>query len=677
MEGGLQSANVSSGKNLLRIISASELAENEKRLEAESQRQAEPQVSGLVALIENAFSDNKKDREESGVEEKMLDNLRQRDGAYDATKLAAIQAKGGSEMFVKITNVKCRAAEAWISDVLSNGMDKPWSLDPTPSSDLPEEVEQAIMNLTLRQWMQEFPTQEMNPSDTFIFASKLRDRVQEALQEEAKTRAKRMENKIEDQLAEGDWVAAFDDFITDVVTLKCGYIKGPIIRNEKKLVWKKVNGKMTPEVKTEKRLCFERLSPFDAYPAGSSSSPQEGNFIERVRFFRKSLLDMKGLDGWNSEAIDLVLKEYGEGGLREWSNIDDERAQIEQRGTATLACKDAITGLEFWGSVAGRHLIDQNITKDLDGKLIDPMSEYEINAIKIGNYIVYADFNPDLLLERPYTKSGYDKIPGSYYFKGVPELMDDLQTICNASVRSLVNNMGVASGMQAVVEDINRLCPGENLSAIEPMKVWQFINPRNSTLPAVTFFQPQSNANELMGVYDKFSMLADDYTGIPAYAYGNDRVAGAGRTKGGLEMLMNSSARGIKKVISRIDAQVMNPILTRLYNYNMRFDPDESIKGDAKIVPVGVLGLIVKEQAAEGTTQFLQTTANPVDFSIMKKSGRAFVLREGAKRLNLPVDKIVPSEEKMQQEDKIEAEMAARSKQEGGPVEQPQVSMAG
>ena len=70
------------------------------------------------------------------IEQKMLQALRQRNGEYDASKLQQIRAQGGSEIFMMITEVKCRAAESWLRDILLDNGSPPWDLQATPIPDL-------------------------------------------------------------------------------------------------------------------------------------------------------------------------------------------------------------------------------------------------------------------------------------------------------------------------------------------------------------------------------------------------------------------------------------------------------------------------------------------------------------------------------------------------------------
>jgi hypothetical protein len=159
-------------------------------------------------------------------------------------------------------------------------------------------------------------------------------------------------------------------------------------------------------------------------------------------------------------------------------------------------------------------------------------------------------------------------------------------------------------------------------------------------------------------VYDKFSRLADEHSGIPAYLYGDLNVQGAGRTSSGLSMLMGSAGKGIRQVVMHIDADIVKPIVKRQYIYNMRYDPDESIKGDVIILPRGAINLASKETMNVRRLEFLNATSNPVDMEIIGKDGRAAIIREVSRSLQMPMDEIVPSSEKMDYNDRMKAKVA-------------------
>lgn len=101
---------------------------------------------------------------------------------------------------------------------------------------------------------------------------------------------------------------------------------------------------------SELRVEFERVSPYDVYPSPHASSPQDGDFIERVRLTRRSLYQAIGIPGYSEQNIRAVLDEYGRGGLHEWLWRDYERQVLEGRdSTMDRHDADTMDGLHYWG----------------------------------------------------------------------------------------------------------------------------------------------------------------------------------------------------------------------------------------------------------------------------------------------------------------------------------------
>jgi hypothetical protein len=162
--------------------------------------------------------------------------------------------------------------------------------------------------------------------------------------------------------------------------------------------------------------------------------------------------------------------------------------------------------------------------------------------------------------------------------------------------------------------------------------------------------------------------------------YGDLNVQGAGRTSSGLSMLMGAAGKGIRQVVMHIDTDVVKPIVLRQFVYNMRYDEDESIKGDVQVIAKGAINLAVKETVNIRRIEFLNATANPIDIEIIGKEGRATILREVAKGLQMPVDEVVPSREKsafMGQVQAMAMAQAAQQSPEGGTPQLPDGSPKG
>ena len=657
------------GLTFLRVVSNTELARQEREVSdrALAERQNQPVILGLAGYLRQCW--DVAQMAKKPIEYIMLRALRQRNGQYDADKLQQIRGQGGSEIYMMITEVKCRAAESWLRDILLDNGSPPWDLQATPIPDLsPAQTKdvQAIFAERVMKMVEEYgkaPDREE--------MAEMREAVGQdfrfAVLQQAQMRADRMKVKIQDQFAQGGWESSFNDFITDLVTFPAAFIKGPVVRRQRALGWK-TNAQGQTVVEPIERLGpeYERVDPFYIYPEPGISTINEGYLFEYHPLSRMQLSDLIGVPGYDEDAIRKVL-EIGNG--QSWINQDVElqKDEEERKYYSYMKPTTEFDALEFWGKVSGKMLREWGLTEE---DVPDEAREYDANVWMVGNYVIKAVLNYDPLGEKPYAKTSFIKCPGAFWGKAIPEIIEDLQGVCNAAARALVNNMGISSGPQVEV-NVERLPPNEDITQLTPWKIWQTINdPVGSSAPAIRFTQPDSRASELMGVYEKFSRLADDHSGIPAYVYGDLNVQGAGRTSSGLSMLMGAAGKGIRQVVMHIDTDVVKPIVLRQFVYNMRYDEDESIKGDVEVLARGAINLAVKETVNIRRIEFLNATANPIDLEIIGKEGRASILREIAKGLQMSVEDVVPSREKEGYTGRITARAAMAAAQQQ--AQQPQ-----
>jgi hypothetical protein len=598
---------------------------------------------GLSAYLRSAFEAAK--RSKDPIETIMLKALRQRNGEYEATKLNQIQVQGGSEIFMMITEVKCRAAESWLRDILMDEGTPPWDIQPTPEPDLPE-ARDAVINEILGDKVAKFIGElgsAPKPAEVEQLKEVAAQELRFSILQDAQVRANRMKSRIADQFAEGGFSESFNEFITDLVTFPIAVIKGPVIRHQKKLSWGKddagatmatIDNVLAPE--------YERVDPFRLYPEPGVSNVEDGYMFEHHPLTRMDLSALIGVDGYDDDAIRSLL-DFGNG--RSWisTEVSQEKDEQERKFSTELRPTQIYDALEFWGKISGSMLLEWGLTPE---EVPDPAKEYDANVWVVGDYVIKAILNYDPLGEKPYAVTSFIKNPGAFWGKGIPEVIEDVQNMANAAARSLANNMGIASGPQVEI-NLERIPTNEDITQMYPWRIWQVLNdPLGGSAPAVRFNQPNDNSGALLTVYEKFSQLADDHSGIPSYLSGDLNVKGAGRTASGLSMLMGSAGKSIRQVVMHIDADVLKVIVSRQFVYNMRYDEDESIKGDAQIIPRGAIQLAVKDTVNTRRVEFLQATANEFDIEIIGQDGRAAILREVAKGLQMPVDEVVPSREK-------------------------------
>uniref|UniRef100_A0A7V3KP10 Portal protein n=1 Tax=candidate division WOR-3 bacterium TaxID=2052148 RepID=A0A7V3KP10_UNCW3 len=641
---------------LLRVLTPDQVTEQKNKKEAELGsillgNQKEDFQTNLAAYIRKCWEEAKKAKRD--VLEQILKNKRQIEGKYEPDVLATLQAANVPIYFMMLTFAKCRSAVSWLKEAICQPGNKIWDIEPTPQPQLPPDAEKAVQEkffsniFSLVASKIAMQGQEVNP---FAIIEAIRpiivdfEKDREAiLKKEAKKRCDRIREKLDDVLTEGSFYDALQDFLVDVV-LKTGFLKGPVKRKVPSIKVKLVDGRGKPEPVDEMIDVFERRSPFNIYPQPGSVDINDGYLIDHIRMRPKELRALKGVPGFKDSEIDAVLEKYREGGLREWLDYEAEKREIlEEEEGSFHSLDERIDCLEFWGTVQGKMLLNWGYEGE---EKIEELEEYDIVAWLIGEHVIGAMLNPDLLKRKPFYKVSYAEEQDAFWGKGLPEIIEAVQRACNACARAIIHNVGIASGPQVEI-DKDRLAPGEE-AQVRPWRVWLTTNDQFQNRPAITFYAPPMVVERLIGVYKFFSNLADEYCGIPGYAHGETQIGGAGNTASGLSMLITQSSRGIKALVQDIDRKVIVPAVENEYYNVIQEIENLDIIPDFKIVAKGAMALLAKEQMAIRRIEFLQMTNNPQDIQIMGVDGRRYLLKTAAKALDLEPEEVVPKKEELE-----------------------------
>lgn len=630
----------------LSVLMGEEKAAMDQSRSAMQDAQNQPVITGLAAHIRAAWTEAKDAKRQH--EQDMLAAVRARRGEYDPQILSQIRKQGGSEIYMMIFATKAAQLKALYADILTGtGTDRPWTLKPSPVPELAPEDAQQIMQGVYEEVMQaEMTGMPMSVQAIRQMMYDAKSAMTQQTMEMARRDAEDAEAKVEDVLVEGGFAEALDEFVDDLTTFKTAILKGPVVHKVNELAWQPgPDGRSTPVITARTKLHFKRVDPFKLFPAKNAKSVHDGPLIELHDLSRADLSAMIGVDGYDDAAIREVLREHGDGGLHEWLDIDAERAHAEGRDTDSYMptkVSPTIAAIQYWGSVSGKMLRDWGMD---ESQVPDEAKEYEVEAWMIGSWVIKAVINPDPLQRRPYYTDGFRRIPGAFWHNSLYDSIRDVCDMANGAARALSNNMGMSSGPMAAV-NIDRLAQGEELTEMYPWRMFQTVNdPMGSSAPPVQFFQPSSNANELMMVFEKFSMLADEYSGIPRYMAGiAGGEGGAGRTASGMSMMITNASKQVKHGVASLDMNVIGPAVERTYQWIIQYMPDKQIRGDLQAQARGALSLVAKESAQVRLNEFLNATANPIDMQIVGMEGRAELLRHAVRRLDVNTDKVVPSE---------------------------------
>lgn len=596
-----------------------------------------------------------RDNTQSGWSHRLIAALRTFNGEYDPGKLGEIKKFGGSEAYARIVAMKCRGASSLLRDVYLSP-DRPWGLDASDDPKIPAEIMRSIKDLISIE-LQGAAAGGQTPDIDMIRdrTMQLTEAARQAAKKRAEAGARVAEDKLDEILKEGGFYKALAEYITDLPLFPFAVMKGPVVRILPVVTWEG----NAAVIKQTPRLTWARISPFDVWWTPGVSDIEDADFVERTRLTRADLNELLDLPGYNTEAIREVLDLYGRGGLSDDIDASDgERAQHESRENPTLNESGLITCYEYTGNVQGRMLLEQG----MDAKLVpDPLRDYFVQCWIVGRYVIKVQMSPSPRKRHPYYVTSFEKVPGTPVGNGLPDILSDVQEAGNATFRSLINNMSIASGPQVVVND-DRLSNDEDGDSLYPWKRWHVTTDpmsNNAGQKPIDFFQPASNAQELLTIYKSFVDMADELSAIPKYLSGGGAGAGAGRTASGLAMLMGNASKILQTVAANIDRDVLEPLLSGLFDMIMLTDEAGILTGDEKVRVMGVSVAVQKETQRSRQLEFLQTTANPIDMQIMGPKGRAAVLRSVASTIGMNGEEIVPSAEKLDQMEKQAQAVAA------------------
>lgn len=563
----------------------------------------------LASYVEDRFYEARRARQADGVDtdiDKAVNAYLSKYNPEDAEMVAQT-----ADVYAPITNTKCRGLQNWIMDILANAEDKPWTLTPSPEPELPDWMQQEIIKRLEAEIMANGV-----PGDIAEQIRAYKDLAKKHATTIAATKTKNMEDRIYDQMLKSDWRDQFRQFVDDLSYMPTAVMHGPTVEMRREMRW--ANGRAVEEdVPT---YVLRRVNPPDFYPAPGATSTQDAAYLCEVRSFTaEQLLGSMALFGVDQSAIRKLLAMNPEGYTLSENRPGEPRPPGVSSTTGPARVYETI---QFVGAVDGSVLLAHGMT-DVDPQGVEEMDVWVCNGI-----VLRALRNPYPLKKRPYHAASFLRRAGRFWGRSLPSLVETVQRMANAATRGLARDMAYSSGPIGEY-DVERLVGETKIEQFDPYRLYA-VKPDYTSggANAIRFQRIASNAPSLMNIYDRYVKEADDVSGIPAYVIGNPNVAGAGRTLGGLSLLMGNAAKGVKRVIADIDKDVIEPIVTLFYQLNLLYSPDDTIKADANVVARGASGLLQRELSQSRATEVLPLLTQGLQLGLVEPMAIAKVMRD-------------------------------------------------
>ena len=561
-----------------------------------------------------------------------------------------------SRVFIKVTKTKVLAAYGQIIDVLFSQNRFPIGVEPTalPEGVLdtvhidPKEQEQNKM-MEQFQDVYGFPGDgnELEPGATSILGGlekelgsagfvegSSKDGAAEPQISPAEMASANMEKLIHDQLEQSSAVNVLRHALFEAAMLGTGIIKGPFTYEQSSHNWTKneETGKneYTPKTKLVPRI--ESVSCWDFYPDPDAVTLEDAEYvIQRHVYTRSQVRDLMNRPYFRKEAIRNSLDMGPSYEARGYESSLQDRESTDEFD------KNRYEILEFWGTMDTQLAMEAGLDLDDD---MDDMDEVQVNCWVCNGSIIRLVLNPFTPTRLPYLVCPYEINPYQFFGVGIPENMDDAQTIMNGHARMAIDNLALAGNLVFDIDE-TMLVPGQDMKVF-PGKIFR----RQSGMPGQAIHGvkfPNTSTENLM-MFDKFRQLADESTGIPSYSHGTTGVQSTTRTAAGMSMLMGAAALSIKTVIKNIDDMLLRPLGETLFAWNMQFNDDSpEIKGDLHVKARGTTSLMQKEVRSQRLMTFLQVASNQNLAPFVRWHS---ILSEIAKSLDIEPEKLINDPEK-------------------------------
>ena len=681
-------------------------------LEAEKRRMDEEVAKAFDADLSERFRKAREARRE--IEKEMRKSMFRREGKYLPEVRAKLAKLRGNRNANNITEHKCGAAEANILKVLFSPT-RSWGLEATPIKELSpgakSEVEEAVarefgpIREALEQEFEALVEEEREaamagfpetPEQAGARADiegrlvelqeqerQLRDQTETAIREKAKQeadeRSEKMQELIDDQLAEGGYERAMREMVCDFCTYEIAGLMGPIPRREREqVVVQDDAGVYAVAYRDTVKPAFVRLDPWGIYPAALANDVADGDFFYRQLIGDDAAVELFGAENMLKDRLSEAYRHKG-------SRLDDDtasRAQAEEVKRATDPTGEATSGdgmhelIWWWHRMTRREAA--GISREVLQSDADPEERLGYMGLMLNGMVVSISPNWDPSGRPQVHLCSYRRRSGSLFGRSLPWLNKDAQNVRNIAIRGLLTNL-LYSASPTFTAHMDLLENPNDILAIYPGKVFQAKpGAPGDNRRAIEPLQVPNFTNAMLALANQAGVWGDDSTGIYPAAYGDARQQGAAETMGGYRMIREDQNIMLQLALQNInDAQ--QSLIRAMWLWNMLTPGHEERRGDQHVVTRGVMQLYINNENIAACTEKLQFfDEHETAKQLMKPDGYLKLLRTWMTLSNQePGEYLVSAQElaekiaKAEAQAQAEAEAQARAEEEARLAEEP------
>ncbi len=423
--------------------------------------------------------------------------------------------------------------------------------------------------------------------------------------ERTRQKGKRMFTKVDAALIDATYPQKGRRCILDAAMYGTGILKGPI-PNKKSERWaKRTDGKYSLKTSGELAPGVKVVSPFDFYPDMSATEPDEWGYTwERAFLSPFQLQKAAKQKGFAEREVTRLLTV---GPLSVGSMADEARESAREESYG----KNLSTGrFELWerhGPLERKSLAAYGVEAPGTDMWLDCV------VYMINDRVLQVSITPYERAATVYSVFNWDEDPLSVFGYGIPYLMSDPQHVYNTAWRMTLDNAGVSTMPQVVIDKLQiKPADGGNDYSLKSGKVWERVGEVYSAErrdKPFELFHITQDIQQLFGIMDRSLQDAYELTGVTRVDKTQQMNDNAPVTLGATQIQQNNSSVSRRSQARRYDDQITATLIQRFYDYFMQFEDDDDIKAVLVVEPRGSTILLSKELQATNLMTFYQMTS--------------------------------------------------------------------
>jgi len=274
---------------------------------------------------------------------------------------------------------------------------------------------------------------------------------------------------------------------------------------------------------------------------------------------------------------------YEDVAIGSYSDIDDdydfESGAVEE--------DDQVKITEYWGLIPKKY-VNKDAAYDEFDYDEDELVEAVVTIANDGQLLRVVE-NPFMMKDRPFISYQHDRVPGKFWGRGVAEKGYNMQKALDAELRSRIDALALTTHPMMGI-DATRIPRGAKLE-VRPGKTILTNGDPATVLRPMNFGQLDAHTFRESAELERMLSMAtgafDTATSTASLPRNN--------TASGMSMIQAASIKRQKRTLMNFQNNFLIPMLNKVINRKIQFDPQRYPLMDYKFIPYSTMGIMAKE----------------------------------------------------------------------------------